>query len=126
MANKTILLVDDDQKHLVLHSMMLKNAGFRPITTVVGAQSLGIHQDENPALIFLDYQLNSAVTARQVAALLRQRFPEAPLIVLSAREALPADMKELATGFLHKGDPADVVKLARKLLGQAAHEGQSK
>lgn len=120
MATKTILLVDDDQKHLMLHSMLLKNAGFRPITTVVGAQSMGIYQEENPALIFLDYQLNSAVTARQVAALLRQRFPEAQLVVLSARETLPEDMKELATGFLHKGDPADVVKLARKLLGERA------
>jgi DNA-binding response OmpR family regulator len=116
MAIKTILLVDDDQKHLMLHAMILKQAGFRPITTVVGADSMGVHENENPALIFLDYQLNSAVNAQQIAGLLRQRFPEAPLIVLSARDAMPEDMKGLASGFLHKGDPADLVALARTLL----------
>jgi two-component system, sensor histidine kinase len=119
MPAKTILLVDDDQKHLMLHSMILRNAGFRPIVTVVGAELIDVQENENPALIFLDYQLNSKVDARQLAGLLRQRFPDAPLIVLSARDALPDDMKELASGFLHKGDPRDLVTLARKFLEPA-------
>jgi DNA-binding response OmpR family regulator len=118
MAIKTILLVDDDEKHLMLHAMILKQAGFRPITTVVGANTMGVYENENPALIFLDYQLNSSVDARQVAGLLKQQFPNAPLIVLSARDTMPDDMKGLASGFLHKGDPADLVKMARKLLNQ--------
>jgi DNA-binding response OmpR family regulator len=120
MAIKTILLVDDDQKHLMLHAMILKQAGFRPITTVVGTDTMGVYENENPALIFLDYQLNSSVNARQVAVLLKQQFPNAPLVVLSARDTLPEDMKGLASAFLHKGDPADLVKIARKLLNQQA------
>ena len=36
MPAKTILLVDDDEKHLMLHAMILSHAGFRPITAVVG------------------------------------------------------------------------------------------
>jgi CheY-like chemotaxis protein len=125
MPAKTILLVDDDQKHLMLHSMILRNAGFRPIVTVVGAELIDVQQNESPSLIFLDYQLNSKVDARQLAGLLRQRFPDAPLIVLSARDTLPDDMKEVAAGFLHKGDPKDLVTLARKFLEPQLRNGTS-
>jgi len=121
MPAKTILLVDDDEKHLMLHAMILSHAGYRPITAVVGPDMLDIYANEHPALIFLDYQLNSQINARQAAGLLRDRYPDVPLIVLSSRESMPEDVKELATGFLHKGDPANLVKLARKLLN---HEGE--
>ncbi len=116
MPPKTILLVDDDSQHLMLHSLVLKKAGFRPIATLVGSLSLGMHEHENPALIFLDYRLNTALSARQVAILLRERFPQARLIVMSSFDALPEEMKGVADGFVHKGEPADLVAIARELL----------
>lgn len=118
MPAKTILLVDDDEKHLMLHAMILSHAGFRPITAVVGPTMLVVFDNESPSLIFLDYQLNSQINARQAAGVLRERYPDVPLIVLSARESMPEDVKDLATGFLHKGDPKDLVKMARRLLNQ--------
>ena len=116
MPAKTILLVDDDEKHLTLHAMILSHAGYRPITARVGPDTLDVFDNESPALIFLDYQLHSRISGPQAAALLRERYPRAPLIVLSSRESMPDDVKDLATGFLHKGDPADLVKLAQRLL----------
>lgn len=118
MPAKTILLVDDDEKHLMLHAMILSHAGFRPIAARVGPDTLDVFDNESPALIFLDYQLNSQINARQAAGVLRERYPHVPLIVLSSRESMPDDVKDLATGFLHKGDPADLVKLAQRLLSQ--------
>ena len=118
MPAKTILLVDDDEKHLMLHAMILSHAGFRPITAVVGPTMLDVFDNESPALIFLDYQLNSEINARQAAGVLRERYPDVPLIVLSARESMPDDVKDFATGFLHKGDPSVLVKLARRLLDE--------
>jgi CheY-like chemotaxis protein len=115
MSEKTILLVDDDSQHLKLYSLVLKKAGFRPITTLVGSTSLSLH-DEIPALILLDYRLNSSLNACQVAELLRQRFPHAPIVVLSSHDKLPEDMRGLAEAFLHKDDPQDLVALARKML----------
>ncbi|MGE5323370.1 MAG: response regulator [Actinomycetota bacterium] len=117
MPAKTILLVDDDEKHLMLHAMILSHAGFRPITAVVGQDTLDVYANEHPALIFLDYQLHSQISARQAAGLLHERYPDVPLVVLSSLESMPDDVKDLATGFLHKGDPGDLVKLARRLLG---------
>lgn len=121
MPAKTILLVDDNEKHLMLHAMILSNAGFRPITAVVGPDMLDVYSNEHPALIFLDYQLNSQINARQAAGLLHERYPDVPLIVLSTRESMPEDVKGLATGFLHKGDPAELAKLAQRLLSSAGN-----
>lgn len=116
MPPKTILLVDDDSQHLMLHSLVLKKAGFRPITTLVGSLSVGMHEHENPALIFLDYRLNTALSSRQVALLLRERFPQARLIIMSSFDALPEEMKGVADGFVHKGEPEDLVAIAREHL----------
>jgi two-component system, NtrC family, response regulator GlrR len=116
MPRKTILLVDDDAQHLKLHALVLKKAGYRPITTVVGSLAFGMHEHEKPALIFLDYRLNSALNARQVAGLLKETFPNAPLVILSGIDTLPDDMQGVADDFLRKGDPADLVTLADRVL----------
>ena len=116
MLPRTILLVDDDTQHLKLHALVLKKAGYRPITTVVGSASFGMHQNENPSLIFLDYRLNSSLSARQVAGVLKEAFPHTPLVVLSGLDTLPPDMQGLADDFLRKGEPEDLVAMADKLL----------
>lgn len=118
MPAKTILLVDDDEKHLSLHAKILSHAGFRPITAVVGSDTFDAFDNEHPALIFLDDQLNSQIKAREAAGILRERYPGVPLIVLSSRESMPDEMKNVATGFLHKGDPADLADVARQVLSK--------
>ena len=120
MPPKTILLVDDDTQHLKLYALVLKKAGYRPITTVVGSASFGIHQNEHPSLIFLDYRLNSTLNARQVAGVLKEAFPHVPLVVLSGLDTLPQDMRGLADDFLRKGEPEDLVAMADKLLKREA------
>jgi DNA-binding NtrC family response regulator len=116
MTPKTILLVDDDAQHLKLYALVLKRAGYRPITTIVGSLSFGMHEHENPALIFLDYRLNSTLNARQLAGLLKEKFPHSPLVVLSGVDTLPEDMKDVADDFLRKGEPEDLVAMANKML----------
>jgi FixJ family two-component response regulator len=112
--------VDDDTQHLKLHALVLKKAGYRPITTVVGSLSFGVHEHDNPALIFLDYRLNSTLSARQVAGLLKEKFPQSPLIVLSGLDTLPLDMKGVADDFLRKGEPEDLVAMADRILKASA------
>jgi DNA-binding response OmpR family regulator len=118
MAVKTILLVDDDTQHLMLHCLVLKKAGYRPIAAVVGEASFSFQENERPSLIFLDYRLNSTVGSKQVAELLHQSFPGTPVIVLSNMDRLPDEMKGIADGFLQKGDPQDLVTMADRLLGE--------
>ncbi len=118
MSVKTILLVDNDTQHLMLHCLVLKKAGYRPIAAVVGETSFSFQENERPSLIFLDYRLNSVMETKQVAELLRHSFPGTPLVVLSSMDALPDDMKGIADAFLRKGDPQDLVRMADRMLCQ--------
>lgn len=70
----TILIIDDERQHLSMQSLILKEAGFRPITVVVGAESLSLPDHDPPDLILLDYRLNSVLNCQQVAQLLRDKF----------------------------------------------------
>ncbi len=115
---KTILLVDNDQQHLTLHALVLKKAGYRPIAAVVGETSFSFQENERPALIFLDYRMNTAVGSRQAAELLRQSFPGTPIVLVSSMDRVPGEMKGVADAFVCKGDPQDLVRMADQLLSQ--------
>lgn len=122
--NNTILLVDDDATDLYVYSRALSAAGFRVITTLIGTDFLGIHHNEKPALILLDYVLNSSVTAAEVAKILKDMFPGVPILVFSGGvQRLPKDMLELAPAFCPKGEPGQIVALVRSLLPeQTSHD----
>jgi CheY-like chemotaxis protein len=109
----TILLIDDDAHHLKIESWAIAQAGFRAINVVVGSDSLGLPENEQPELIFLDYRLNSALTSAQVAGLLRQTFRDVPIILLSGHPEMPREMAALVDGFLNKADPKELVRFAR-------------
>ncbi len=115
-TRRTILIIDDQREHLLMQSLILKEAGFRPITAVAGGQSLSFPDHERPDLIFLDYRLNSSINSQQVVALLRQRYQGTPIVLLSSMPEMPEDMARLVDGFLTKGDPEELVAFTRKFL----------
>lgn len=112
----TILLIDDEREHLTLQALILKEAGYRPITVVVGSEMLSLPDHETPSLIFLDYRLNSFLNCAQVAQLLRQTFRRTPIILLSSMVEMPAEMAPFVDTFLKKGNPEDLVAMARKMI----------
>jgi len=112
----TILLIDDDTQHLKLQARTLTKAGFRTITTVVGRNMVGFHEHEHPDVILLDYRLNSSLSSAQVASLIRQTFPHAPILVMSNLPFMPKDMTHLADGFVAKGDDEALIAALRQLL----------
>lgn len=112
----TILLIDDERQHLTMQALVLKNAGFRPIAVVVGTESLSLPNHELPDLIFLDYRLNTTLNCQQIAQLLRQTYKTTPIVLLSSMPEMPPEMAPLVNSFLKKGEPEDLIALARKLL----------
>ena len=112
----TILLIDDDVQHLKLQARTLSKAGFRTITTVVGNNMVGFHEHEHPDVIVLDYRLNSYLSSTQVASLIRQTFPDTPILVMSDLPSMPKDIAHLADGFLTKGNDAVLIAALRRLL----------
>jgi two-component system, OmpR family, phosphate regulon response regulator PhoB len=116
----TILIIDDERQHLTMQSLILKEAGFRPITVVVGSQSLSLPDHDPPDLILLDYRLNSILNCQQVAQLLRQRFRGTPIVLVSSMQEMPAEMKPLVDSFLRKGNPEDLIALVNTMLGRSS------
>ena len=112
----TILLIDDDVQHLKLQARTLSKAGFRTITTVVGSNMVGFHEHEHPDVIMLDYRLNSTLSSAQVARLIRQTFPDTPILAMSDLPSMPKDMAHLVDGFVPKGDDATLIAALRRFV----------
>lgn len=120
----TILIIDDERQHLTMQSLILKEAGFRSITVVVGSQSLSLPDHDPPDLILLDYRLNSVLNSQQVAQLLREKFRRIPIVLVSSMQEMPAEMKPFVDSFLRKGNPEDLVALVKNMLGRSQDAGQ--
>ena len=120
----TILIIDDERQHLTMQSLILKEAGFRSITVVVGPQSLSLPDHDPPDLILLDYRLNSVLNSQQVAQLLREKFRRIPIVLVSSMQEMPVEMKPFVDSFLRKGNPEDLVALIKNMLGRSQDAGQ--
>jgi DNA-binding response OmpR family regulator len=115
-AAETVLIVDDDPQHLKLYSWIAQKAGFRAVTALVGSTSVDLQQAEPVDVITLDYRLNSSLKAVDVAFILKQTYPGAPLIVLSELEWMPDDIRPFAAAFVNKGEPEQLIGAIKTLL----------
>ncbi len=77
-----LLLLDDDPAHLLLRAAVLRQHGYEclPASTIQEANKLLDTVD----IAILDYHLGEGKFGTEVAATLRQRRPEVPIIILSA------------------------------------------
>ncbi|WP_083350208.1 response regulator [Terriglobus roseus] len=77
-----VLLLDDDPANLLLRSAILRQNGYEslPASTIEEANELL----ESTDIAVLDYHLGAGKFGTAVAAKLRQRRPEVPIIILSA------------------------------------------
>jgi CheY-like chemotaxis protein len=98
--------VDDERIGLRVRKIMLESHGFNVLTASNGRQGLTVF-DENPVdLVVLDYFMPD-MNGGDVAAEIRKRRPDVPIIFLSAYFSLPPEALELANAFITKGDPPD-------------------
>lgn len=77
-----VLLLDDDPENLVLRSAILRKYGYRSETAATIAEAEKLLDTIDIAV--LDYHLGAGQFGTEVAANLRRRRPEVPIIILSA------------------------------------------
>lgn len=107
-ATRTVLCVDDEKVGLRVRKIMLEGAGFKVLTATSGEQGLSMLDKNQVDLVVLDYYM-PGMNGGDVAAEVRRRRPEVPIIFLSAYFSLPPAALELANAFITKGDPPDVL-----------------
>jgi len=122
---KTVLIVDSNPTDLYAYSRALSEAGYRPITTRIGMDYAGMHENERPALVLLEYGLSSSVSAADLAKILRHIFPSTMIVVFSALTEIPSEMKDFVDGFIPKGDTARLIADVRNLLDQGLKEAKA-
>lgn len=120
VGSKTVLCVDDEKIGLRVRKIMLESHGFKVLTANSGVQGLSIFDDHSIDLVVLDYYM-PGLNGGDVAAEMRRRRPEVPIIFLSAYFSLPPAALELANAFITKGDPPDVlIKKIKQLVSPSS------
>jgi CheY-like chemotaxis protein len=108
LTPKTVLCVDDEKVGLRVRKIMLEKHGFKVLTASSGLQGLAVFDENSIDLVVLDFYM-PGLDGGQVAAEMRRRRPQVPIIFLSAYFSLPPAALELASAFITKGDPPDVL-----------------
>lgn len=119
-SHPKVLILDDDPMHLEIYSLLMKQAGYDALPTLVRFVGTKIPGGENIGLVLLDYRLNSSKTSPEFASEIRALYPGVPIIVLSDLWSVPADIAPLVDGFVRKGEPAKLIETVSKFFGAAS------
>jgi len=86
MADKTILIIDDDIDLVEILRVTLEAQGFRVIDAQTGERGLSMAQEQDPDLILLDVMMSRVDEGFHVAYELRSKeiTAETPIIMLTA------------------------------------------
>ena len=122
MLRPVILCIDDEDLGLEIRKMVLEREGFCVITARDGPSGLSIFEKQPVDAVVLDYAM-PGLDGGQVAAMLRQRSPHIPILMLSAYVALPAEVMRVISISATKGDGAYTLvgKLKELLQAQTAN-----
>lgn len=116
-ADKTILVVDDEETQREIVSAVLGAVGYVVRAAKSGAEALDLLREAEgdvPDLILLDLMMPQ-MDGYEVLAELRPDFPDLPVIVLTAEGSLDTVVKVMragATDFIAKPASADRLRLA--------------
>src|SRR5688572_20247104 len=94
----TILVADDDRKITDMLRRTLSYEGYRVVTAADGAEALAAAEAERPDAFVLDWMMprvSGVEVARRLAA---ERGGSAPVLMLSARDAVEDRIEGLESG----------------------------
>lgn len=112
----SVLIIDDDPVHLQIYRFIVESVGFRGLPVQVTARGLEFPDQEPVDAVLLDYRLAPNISARSVALEARERYPSAPIVVLSDIHEVPDEMAPIVQGFVRKGNPEKLVETLRNLV----------
>src|ERR1700689_510555 len=106
--------------------MVLEREGFTVLTARDGATGISVFDSARVDAVVLDYAM-PGMDGGQVAAILRQRRPDLPILMLSAYVALPDDVIRVVSVPAPKGDGAfSLVDKLRELLQSNAPDARGR
>ena len=125
MSRPVILCIDDEDLGLEIRKMVLEREGFSVLTAKDGVTGLSLFDTEQHIdAVVVDYAM-PGMDGGQVAAILRKRKPDIPILMLSAYVALPEEVMRVVSVSATKGDGAfTLVEKLKELLQTNAPDGR--
>jgi len=126
----TVLMVDDEERFRTTTAKILERKGFLTILAESGEEALEKIK-ENPDVVVLDIRMKG-MDGEETLALIKERNPEIPVIMLTGHGERPSAERTLKHGaFDYLTKPADIDLLAYKIneavkFGGAAKRDQEK
>ena len=111
---RLVLCVDDEVVGLQVRKLILERSGYAVLTAPDGPTGLKVFEEHPVEVVVLDYAM-PGMDGGQVAALMREKKPEIPILLLSAYMVLPAEVTSLVDIHMTKGEGAPM--LLKKLDG---------
>lgn len=84
LEKKKILLVDDDPDYLFQLSLAIQDMGFEVITASTQKEAEDIVEKLRPDLAILDLMMENQDTGFILCHLIKNKYPEVPIIIASA------------------------------------------
>jgi len=121
MESPTVLCIDDFAQTLELRKATLESHGYRVKIASSSYAAIKVLEEASVAAVLLEYK-PEGMDAEAVACHIKQRFPDLPIILLSAYAELPERILWLVDEFVMKSElPQRLVPIIEK-----AHKAQAK
>lgn len=101
MRDKPVLLVIDDEQHLIESvTVLLKREGFEVISELAGADGLKRFKEEQPDIVLCDVRMPK-VSGIDVLEEIRKSSPETPVVLMTAQASLQSAIQAVNLGATH-------------------------
>jgi CheY-like chemotaxis protein len=100
-----VLCVDDEKVGLQVRRIILERSGYQVITAHDGQSGLSLFESNPVEAVVLDYAM-PGMHGGEVAARMRERKPNVPILLLSAYLGIPPEIKNIVNVYMTKGEGA--------------------
>jgi CheY-like chemotaxis protein len=129
MDSPTVLCIDDLPQALELRKAALESHGYCVKIASSGYAALKMLEETPVTAVLLEYK-QEGMDAEAVACHIKQRFPDLPIVLLSAYSGTPERILWLVDEYVMKSDPPErlvpIVERAFKLSTRSAVRSNSK
>jgi len=110
MRSTTVLCIDDNPQMLELRKATLESCGYHVEIASSGDAAIKMLKKASVAAVLLEYKLEG-MDAEAVACHIKQRFPNLPIILLSAYSEIPERILWLVDEYVMKSELPDGLAL---------------
>ena len=120
-----VLIVDDDPSHLEIYGLLLKQAGYEPVSALVRFTGAEFPTEQNINGIILDSRLNSLEKSSDLARQMRVRYPHAPIVLLEDGLWPSEEIAPYVDSSVRRGEPAELLDTLSRVVVKPAESASA-